>query len=107
MRCSMESRTIKILAIDDNRDNLVSIKALIQDIMPDAVTLTTESGAKGIELATAENPDVILLDIVMPVMDGYEVCLQLKADKELSDIPVVFVTALKDCLLYTSPSPRD
>jgi len=92
----MESRTIKILAIDDNRDNLISIKALIQDIMPDAVTLTTESGAKGIELATAENPDVILLDIVMPVMDGYEVCLKLKADKELSDIPVVFVTALKD-----------
>ena len=92
----MESRTIKILAIDDNRDNLISIKALIQDIMPDAVTLTTESGAKGIELAIAENPDVILLDIIMPVMDGYEICLKLKADKKLSDIPVVFVTALKD-----------
>jgi len=92
----MESRTIKILAIDDNRDNLISIKALIKEIMPDAVTLTTESGAKGIELATTENPDVILLDIVMPVMDGYEVCKRLKADKKLSEIPVVFVTALKD-----------
>ena len=92
----MESRTIKILAIDDNRDNLISIKALIKDIMPDALTLTTESGAKGLELAATEDPDVILLDIVMPVMDGYEVCKKLKADKKLSDIPVVFVTALKD-----------
>ena len=92
----MESRTIKILAIDDNRDNLISIKALIKDIMPDALTVTTESGAKGLELAATEDPDVILLDIVMPVMDGYEVCKKLKADKKLSDIPVVFVTALKD-----------
>ena len=92
----MESRTIKILAIDDNRDNLISIKALIKDIMPDALTLTTESGAKGLELAATEDPDVILLDIVMPVMDGYEVCKKLKTDKKLSDIPVVFVTALKD-----------
>ena len=92
----MESRTIKILAIDDNRDNLISIKALIKDIIPDALTLTTESGAKGLELAATEDPDVILLDIVMPVMDGYQVCKKLKADKKLSDIPVVFVTALKD-----------
>ena len=92
----MESRTIKILAIDDNRDNLISIKALIKDIMPDALTLTTESGAKGLELAATEDPDVILLDIVMPVMDGYQVCKKLKAHKRLSDIPVVFVTALKD-----------
>ena len=92
----MESRTIKILAIDDNRDNLISIKALIKDIMPDAVTLITENGVSGLELAAAENPDVILLDIVMPVMDGFEVCKKLKADKKLSEIPVVFVTALKD-----------
>ena len=91
----MESRIIKILAIDDNRDNLISIKALIQDILPNTVTLTTESGAKGIELAAQENPDIILLDVVMPVMDGYEVCKKLKADKKLSEIPVVFVTALR------------
>ena len=49
----------------------------------------------GIELATAEDPDVILLDIVMPGMDGFEVCKKLKSDKNLRDIPVVFVTALK------------
>ena len=46
-------------------------------------------------LADAENPDVILLDIIMPGMDGFEVCKRLKSDKGLCDIPVIFVTALK------------
>jgi PAS domain S-box-containing protein len=86
---------IKILAIDDNQDNLVSLKALINEAFPDTITLTALSGAKGLELATTENPDVILLDIVMPGMDGFEVCKKLKADKMLCDIPVVFVTAIK------------
>jgi PAS domain S-box-containing protein len=91
----MESRIIRILAIDDNPDNLVSIRALIQDAFPGAVTFTVLNGAKGFELAAAEDPDVILLDIVMPGMDGFDVCKKLKADKKLCDIPVVFLTALK------------
>ena len=91
----MESRNIKILAIDDNQDNLTSIKALIKDAFPQAVTLMALNGTKGFELAAAEDPDVILLDIVMPGMDGFEVCKKLKADNKLCDIPVVFVTAIK------------
>jgi PAS domain S-box-containing protein len=91
----MEGRKIKILAIDDNQDNLISIKALIRESFPDALVLTALTGLKGIELAIAEDPDVILLDIVMPVMDGFEVCRSVKADKNLCDIPVVFVTAIK------------
>ena len=91
----MERRNIKILAIDDNQDNLTSLKALIKDSFPEAVTLTALNGTKGFELAAAEDPDVILLDVVMPGMDGFEVCKKLKADKKLSDIPVVFVTAVK------------
>ena len=86
---------MKILAIDDNKDNLVSLQALIKDAFPDAVTLTAQNGKRGLELAAAEDPDVILLDVVMPEMDGFEVCKKLKADKILKDIPVVFVTALK------------
>ena len=85
----------KILAIDDNQDNLISLKAVIKDIFPEAVTLTALNGTRGIELATAEDPDVILLDIVMPGMDGFEVCQRLKTDKNLRDIPVVFLTAIK------------
>lgn len=56
---------------------------------------TAQNGKKGIELAREHNPDLILLDIVMPVMDGFEVCMILKQDKELRHIPVVFLTALR------------
>ena len=91
----MENRKIKILAIDDNNDNLISLKALIREAFPEVVTFTALDGKKGIELAIKENPDVILLDIIMPDMDGYEVCKVLKEDVNLFDIPVIFITALK------------
>ncbi len=89
----MENKKIKILAIDDNSDNLVVLQALIADAFPEAVYLTADSGRKGLDLCLAEVPDVILLDIVMPGMDGYEVCTKLKSDKKLKNIPVVMVTA--------------
>lgn len=92
----MESSKNIILAIDDNQDNLIIINALVNDLFPDAITLTALNGTDGLRLATSRNPDIILLDIVMPDMDGYEVCRRLKADKRLCDIPVVFITALKD-----------
>ncbi|MCX6690638.1 MAG: response regulator, partial [Methanoregula sp.] len=63
-----------IVAIDDNSDNLVTLKAFITDALPDAHVFTAHNGKKGIELAREHDPDVILLDIVMPVMDGFEVC---------------------------------
>ncbi len=91
----MESKKIKILAIDDNTDNLISVKALIKDIFPAALTYTATSGEKGIEIAAAEDPFVILLDIIMPDMDGFETCSRIKADPKLCDIPVVFLTASK------------
>ena len=86
---------IKILAIDDNNDNLISLKAILRDVFPEVVVLTALNGQRGIELAEAENPDVILLDIVMPGMDGFEVCRNLKKNERVCDIPVVFLTALK------------
>jgi signal transduction histidine kinase len=92
----MQDRNIKILAIDDNQDNLISLKALIKESFPFADIITALNGKRGIELADAEDPDLILLDIVMPGMNGFEVCRTLKASKKLSEIPVVFVTALKD-----------
>ena len=86
---------MKVLAIDDNQDNLVTLKALIREAFPDAVVITAQSGQKGLDLAAAENPDVILLDIVMPGMDGFNVCKKLKANHILCDIPVVFITAIR------------
>jgi PAS domain S-box-containing protein len=91
----MEIRKLKILAIDDNPDNLISLNALIKEAFPEAVIFAAISGEIGLKLAVEEDPDVILLDIVMPEMDGFDVCRKLKADQRISDIPVVFVTALK------------
>ncbi|HCY41106.1 MAG TPA: hypothetical protein DHV48_07090 [Prolixibacteraceae bacterium] len=85
----------KILAIDDINDNLISLKAIIRDAMPEATVLTALNGSEGIELAVGNDPDVILLDILMPGMDGFEVCRRLKEDERVQDIPVVFVTAIK------------
>lgn len=91
----MDNREIKVLTIDDNRDNLISLKALIHEAFSDYTVLTAQSGSIGYELADREDPDVILLDIVMPGMDGFELCRKLKANNRLCDIPVVFVTAIK------------
>ena len=85
----------KILAIDDINDNLISLRAIIQNAFPDSILLTTLSGSTGIELAIVNDPDVILLDVIMPDMDGFEVCRRLKQDERVCDIPVVFITALK------------
>ncbi len=91
----MENNKIKILAIDDINDNLISLRALIRESFPDSIILIANNGEKGLELAQQEDPDVILLDIIMPDMDGYEVCKKLKSDTNLFDIPVIFITALK------------
>lgn len=92
----MENSTIKILAIDDNPDNLISLRALISEAFSNVAVISSTSGKKGLELAKQEDPDVILLDVIMPEMDGFEVCENLKLDAKLSQIPVVFITALKD-----------
>jgi len=85
----------KILAIDDQQDNLTTIKALLKNHIPDCKVLTALSGKEGLEIAEKEQPDTILLDIVMPRMDGYEVCKRLKEDESTKHIPVVMLTAIK------------
>ncbi len=91
----MKNKVINILAIDDNYDNLITLQALTSEAFPDAKISLALSGKEGLELAIAEQPDVILLDIVMPGMDGFEVCRAIKSNPLISDIPIVFVTALK------------
>jgi CheY-like chemotaxis protein/two-component sensor histidine kinase len=92
----MKHKSPTIVAIDDNKDNLVALKAFVSDAFPGASVFSALNGRHGIELVREKDPDVILLDILMPGMDGFEVCRQLKADPDLSHIPVVFLTALKD-----------
>ncbi|MBM4152866.1 MAG: response regulator, partial [Kiritimatiellaceae bacterium] len=95
-RYSMEKNDpIKLLAIDDTPDNLIALSAVVRDALPGTIVLKAENGLTGIELAVAEDPDVILLDIVMPGMDGFETCRRLKLNEKIRDVPVVFLTALK------------
>ncbi|QGY44096.1 PAS domain S-box protein [Maribellus comscasis] len=84
-----------ILAIDDQVDNLITIKAVIKNNIPDCRILLAQSGQEGIELAEKEQPDTVLLDIIMPGMDGYEVCKHLKSNEATQHIPVIMVTAIK------------
>ncbi|MDD3875140.1 MAG: response regulator [Bacteroidales bacterium] len=86
---------MKILIVDDNKDNLIILKAMIKDVLPNAIVITAENGSTALDLALTHNPCVILLDIIMPEMDGFNVCKNFKADSRLREIPVVFVTALK------------
>ena len=84
----------RILIIDDTVDNLFLTASLLDDIYH--VTVANH-GVRGLKLAHANPPpDLILLDIMMPEMDGYEVCQRLKADPMTRDIPVIFLTAIDE-----------
>jgi len=91
----MENDHMRILAVDDNADNLTILKALISEAFPQTEVLCASNGLQALEMAAQYDPDMVLLDIIMPGMDGYEVSRRLKSDSRLSDIPIVFVTALK------------
>jgi PAS domain S-box-containing protein len=91
----MQIEHLKILAIDDHQDNLTTLEAVVADTLPGARVFSALDGWRGLELARGQDPDVILLDIVMPGLDGFEVCRRLKSDEDLRHIPVVFLTALK------------
>ncbi|NOY50554.1 MAG: PAS domain S-box protein [Chlorobi bacterium] len=85
---------VKILAIDDQSDNLMSIKGFVKTYLPDCKLFLAASGKEGISIATKELPDTILLDILMPGMDGFEVCKALKENKKTRYIPVIMLSAL-------------
>lgn len=85
--------TPKVLIIDDVPANL---KVLLAALSEEYDVMMATSGEQGLKLAAASMPDVILLDISMPGMDGHEVCRRLKSDPALKNIPVVFSTALSD-----------
>ena len=80
-----------LLLVDDEPANLHVLKHILQD---DYRLLFARDGQRALELAAAERPQLILLDVMMPGMTGHEVCAQLKSDPHTSDIPVIFVTAL-------------
>jgi diguanylate cyclase (GGDEF)-like protein len=83
----------KILIVDDIP---VSIKVLGELLKEDYEILVATSGRKAIEIALKNQPDLILMDVVMPDMDGLETCRQLKESVQTADIPVIFLTAMSE-----------
>src|SRR5260221_1680855 len=84
----------RILVVDDVDINVKLLGAKLASEYFDV--LTASNGPAALRICAAELPDLVLLDVMMPEMDGFEVCRRLKADPATADIPVVMVTALSD-----------
>jgi diguanylate cyclase (GGDEF)-like protein len=87
-------RVPKILIVDDTPHNIDVLSATLADEPCELMAAT--SGARALELAVRGHPDLVLLDVMMPGMDGFEVCRRLKADPATAELPVIFVTARTD-----------
>ena len=83
-----------ILVVDDDQQNLELVQAYLEDI--ECETVAARDGIEALEMVAARKPDLILLDVMMPKMSGFEVCRRLKNDPDTSHIPVIMVTALNE-----------
>lgn len=87
----MENKKSTILIVDDVRENITVLNEILKS---DYIVLVALNGKKALEIIFSENkPDLILLDIMMPEMNGYEVCEEIKKEPATKDIPVIFITA--------------
>ena len=84
----------KILVVDDNPQNLELLQAYLEDL--GCTVISAVDGVQALEAVSRDNPDLILLDIMMPRMSGFEVCRRIKENEATADIPVVMVTALNE-----------
>jgi signal transduction histidine kinase len=88
----MSTNTASILLVDDNTNNLGVLYRYLDD--EGFEVLVSQDGERAIRLAQEQRPDLILLDIMLPGMSGFEVCEALKRDESTADIPVIFISAL-------------
>src|ERR1700687_2700068 len=86
--------TARVLVVDDVELNVKLLEAKLSSEYFEVIV--ADNGPAALELAETEMPDIILLDVMMPLMDGFEVCRRLKANPRTADVPVVMVTALSD-----------
>ncbi|MGC8551339.1 MAG: response regulator [Phycisphaerae bacterium] len=83
-----------VLVVDDNPQNVELIQAYLESL--NCITEVATDGVDALEKVQQVRPDLIVLDVMMPRMSGFEVCRRLKANAELRDIPVLMVTALNE-----------
>ena len=89
-----QEKTPVVLVVDDNQQNLELLLAYLEDM--DCETLGAQDGPQALEIVAENPPDLILLDVMMPKMSGFEVCKRIKNDPRTEDIPIIMVTALNE-----------
>jgi two-component system cell cycle response regulator DivK len=82
----------KVLYVEDNDDNIYMLKMRLE-LLADFEVLTAENGERGCEVAASEQPDIILMDLEMPIIDGWEATRRLKGNPQTRSIPVIALSA--------------
>jgi len=82
----------KVLYVEDNDDNVYMLKMRLE-LLDDYEVVVAEDGEKGCAMALSERPDILLMDLEMPVVDGWEATRRLKADPQTRDIPIIALSA--------------
>jgi PleD family two-component response regulator len=92
----MKIQKSKILIVDDKPENMCILDEILKE---EYTTISVTNGKSALQIAqTPPHPDLILLDIIMPDMDGYEVCKRLKENETTREIPVIFITAMSEVM---------
>ena len=89
----------KILLVDDDADFVEATKLILESKSYDVVV--SYDGKEGLKKVQTEEPNLIILDVMMPEMDGYEVCAKIKSDPRFKDIPVLLLTAVGEAISTT------
>lgn len=95
----------KVLLVDDDPDFVEAVKVIVQSGGYDVRVAC--DGKEGLEAVAEERPDIIVLDVMMPVMDGHKTCAALKGNKDTADIPIILLTAVADRVTTSKYTHRD
>lgn len=100
----MDKKNIKILVVDDLFPNLYLMEAILEDV--GYTTLTASSGKEALQVIESELPDMILLDIMIPDMNGIEILEWIKSNPKTNKIPVIMVSALREIDIFIDALSR-
>ena len=84
----------KVLIVDDEQDCITFLKAILEE--EDLEIMEAHDGSEGLEAAKQQKPDLMILDVQMPKMNGFEVFEQLRKDPDTQDIPVIMLTGIRE-----------
>jgi two-component system alkaline phosphatase synthesis response regulator PhoP len=94
----------KILVVDDDPDLVETVSMMLE--AQNFEVIPAYGGVEGLEKARSEGPDAVILDVMMPDKDGFEVCKEMKEDPQLAEIPVLLLTAVASKMSETRYNPR-